>query len=426
MYDCNIKIFDNGLKVVAYKMPQMKSVALGLWLATGGRYESVSKRGISHFVEHLLFKGTEKRSATQIKNAIEGIGGVLNGFTSEEVTCYLVKVLGKHLTLGLDILSDMVLNAVFNPKDVERERFVILEEVKMYKDQPDQYVHELLGELMWPRQTLGIPLVGTHRTVTSLTREDLVAYRDRTYTPAHITVVACGDVDWERFVEECAVIFSAAKSGKVRHYKKMNVAQHRPKTNIFHKDTEQTHIAIGFHGISRQHPSRYAMDLLNIVLGANMSSRLFHELREKRGLAYAIGSHVNYYADGGVVSIDAGVDTRKISKAIRLILKELSKIRRRPVTKSEFERAREFYQGHLSFVLEDTVEHMLWLGKKVVTGDKPIDAEEVLQRVRDITIGDILEMAKDIFRPKNLNVAIVGPVRDEDKKAIQQIVQEFK
>ena len=167
MYKYNTKVLDNGLKIIAHKMPQMKSVALGIWIRAGGRYESLKTRGISHFAEHLLFKGTKKRTTTQIKNSIEGIGGSLNGFTSEEVTCYLVKVLGGHLELALDVLGDMVLNAKFDPKDIQRERFVILEEIKMYKDHPDQYVNELLGELMWPNQPLGIPLLGTFETINS-------------------------------------------------------------------------------------------------------------------------------------------------------------------------------------------------------------------------------------------------------------------
>lgn len=421
MYKYNTKILDNGLKIIAHKMPQMKSVALGVWIATGGRYENIKTRGISHFVEHLLFKGTKKRSTAQIKNTIEGIGGALNGFTSEEVTCYLVKVLGRHLELALDVLGDMVLNAKFDPKDVQKERFVILEEIKMYKDHPDQYVGELLGELMWPNQPLGVPLVGTLETVNSLARKDIIEYKDGTYNPSNITVVACGDVDWDLFAASCESIFSKKKRGKSHGYKKMAVSQRSPKAKLLNKETEQTHIAIGFHSLSRRDPARYAMDLLNIALGANMSSRLFHELREKRGLAYAISSHVSYYADGGAAFIEAGVDNRKISKAIQLIIKELSKIKNSPITKKEFDRAKEYYQGSLLFLLEDTISHMLWLGKKIVTGDEPIDVNKILSMINKATIDDVLRLSSKVFRKENLNIAVIGPTAEKEKENITEL-----
>ncbi len=406
-------------------MPHMKSAALGIWIAAGGRHENMKNRGISHFIEHLLFKGTKKRSTVQIKNAIEDTGGSLNGFTSEEVTCYLVKVLGKHLALGLDVLGDMVLNARFDPEDIRKERSVILEEIKMYKDQPDQYVNELLSELMWPKQTMGIPLVGTFQTVNSMKRSDLLGYKSRTYTPSSVTVVACGDVDWNVLVDSCRGIFSKRKRGRAYGYKKLEVGQRAPKTRLLNKDTEQTHIAIGFHGLSRSDPDRYAMDLLNVALGANMSSRLFHELREKRGLAYAIGSHVHYYADGGAAFIEAGVDNKKVSTAIRLILKELYKIKNSTITKKEFDRAREFYQGSLMFLLEDTTSHMLWLGKKIVTGDGPIDVNEVLSMVKKVTADDILQAASRVFTKRNLNLAVIGPTAEKERGLLGKITEEL-
>jgi len=418
-------VLENGLKVIARKMPQMKSVTLGVWIGTGGRHENTRNRGVSHFIEHLLFKGTKKRSTVQIKNSIEGIGGSLNGFTSEEVTCYLVKVLGRHLALGLDVLGDMVLNAKFDPEDIRKERYVILEEIKMYKDQPDQYVNELLGELMWPKQTMGIPLVGTFQTVNSMNRSDLVGYKNKAYGPSNITVVACGDIDWDVLVDCCYNLFSKRKRSKTCGYKKMEISQQAPKTRLFNKDTEQTHIAIGFHGLSRKDPFRYALDLLNVALGANMSSRLFHELREKRGLAYAIGSHVHHYADGGAAFIEAGVDNKKASRAIQVIIKELSKIKNYPVTKKEFERAKEYYRGHLMFLLEDTASHMLWLGKKIVTGDEPFDINEILSMLEKVTIDDVLHVASRVFKKRNLNIAVIGPTVEKEDKLVRRIAGEL-
>lgn len=425
MYKYNVTTLDNGLKVASYTMPQANSVALGVWIATGGRYENMKNRGISHFVEHLLFKGTKTRTAAEIKNSIEGIGGMLNGFTSEEVTCYLVKVLGRHLDLGVDILSDMVLNARFDARDVEKERFVILEEVKMYRDHPDQYVYELLGELLWPSQTMGIPLIGTFDTINSLKRDDLVRYKDESYNPANITIVACGNVVHGNLAAACDRIFSKSKVRKYHGFEKMKVAQRNFKSDIFRKETEQTHIAMGFHSISRKNPARYAMELLNIALGANMSSRLFHEIREKRGLAYHISSHARYYADGGVITIEAGVDNKKAVKAIDLTLRELEKIRKEPITKKEFERAREYYQGHLAFLVEDTADHMLWLGEKIVTRDEPVDMDAITDSIRKVRLEDTLALAADTFKRENLNIAIVGPMPDEEKKIIKDLAGRF-
>jgi predicted Zn-dependent peptidase len=205
----------------------------------------------------------------------------------------------------------------------------------------------------------------------------------------------------------------------------MKVAQRNFKSNLFRKETEQTHIAIGFHSISRNSPSRYAMELLNIALGANMSSRLFHEIREKRGLAYHISSHVRYYADGGVVTIEAGVDNKKAVKAIELTLKELEKIRKAPITKKELERAREYYQGHLAFLVEDTADHMLWLGEKIVTHDEPVDVDVIADNIRKVKLEDTLALAAETFKRENLNIAIVGPIKDKENKAIGDIAGRF-
>jgi predicted Zn-dependent peptidase len=424
MYKYNLTTLDNGLRVVSYPMPT-NSAALGIWVAAGGRYENMRNRGISHFVEHLLFKGTKKRTAAEIKNSIEGIGGLLNGFTSEELTCYLAKVLARHLDLGVDVLSDMVLNARFDPRDIEKERFVILEEIKMYKDHPDQYVYELLGGLLWPKQTLGVPLIGTFDTIKSLKREDLIRYKEESYNPSNIIIVACGKVKHYELTKICDKIFRKKKPRRFHGYERMKLSQKDFKSHLFKKETEQTHIAIGFHSISRKNPSRYAMELLNIALGGNMSSRLFHELREKRGLAYAISSHVRYYSDGGVVSVEAGVDNKNIIKAIDLILKELSKIRKKPITKKEFARAVEYYQGHLAFLVEDTADHMLWLGEKMVTDDKPIDIDVVYDRIKKVKLEETLKLAAETFRKGNLNIAIVGPLEDKSKNAINEIAKGF-
>jgi len=416
MYRYKRHSFDNGLTFIAGKMPGMKSVSIGIWVGVGGRYEDTKNRGISHFIEHLLFKGTRRMSGLAIKNTIEGIGGSLNGFTSEEVTCYLVKVLPRYQRLALDILSDMVLNASFNPRDLERERLVILEEIKMYKDQPDQYAEELLSGLLWPNQNMGIPLVGTYDIVKSLKREDLISYKRKTYNPANMAVAACGDVDSGALLNALKKRFLSKRGGERSRYEEMSIIRDGPTSNICRKETEQTHVAMGFHGISRENPSRHALDIMSIILGGNMSSRLFHELREKRALAYAVGSRVTYFNDGGALVIDGGVDKRRVTEFVKLTLKELMKLKARNVTADELKRAKEYYRGHLLFSLEETASHMLWLGKKVMTTGKVPDASAVLRNVDAVTARDVRDISKKIFRKDNLNVSAVGPLGAKDRE----------
>ncbi len=414
-----------GPTVLAQPMPSMKSVALGIWIRAGGRFETPADRGISHFVEHLLFKGTKKRSVTQIKHAIEGIGGSLNGFTSEEVTCYLVKVLGSHLSLGLDVLSDMVLHATCRERDVEKERTVVLEEIKMYRDHPDHYVHDVLAGMMWRGSLMETPLIGTHETVTAMTRRDLVRYKTRMYTPANSVIVACGDVRWKTLVEASRRAFTkAGTTSRAGHYPAVKVRR-RPGVRIVHRATEQTHVALGFHAIARGHRAHYALDLLNIILGANMSSRLFHEIREKRGLAYAISSHVSYYRDTGAFIVEAGIDNKKVIRALQLILKEIGRIVSAKVSDRELRRAKEYLRGNLAFTLEKTVDRMLWLGKRMLTNDE-MDHRTIVNRCEAVTAGEIQAIARTVFSPANLSIAAVGPLEAPVQKQISELAAAYR
>lgn len=421
----NKTVLDNGLKIVSYDMPHMKSVALGLWLSAGGRYEIEKEAGISHFIEHLLFKGTTNRSGKEIKEAIEGVGGNLNAFTSEEFTCYLVKIVEKYFKLSLEVLSDMVLNPLFKEEDIEKERMVILEEIRMYLDLPMQHVHQLLSELLWPNQPLGRNLAGTFETMASIKRENILAYHQQMYYPRRLIVAVAGPVKHKVIVEAVRDIFSKVKSKSPVGFSKAVEKQDRPMSNLFFKTTEQSHISLGFHALSRIHPDHYGLSLLHIILGANMSSRLFQEVREKRGLAYEIGSALRRYQDTGIFAVNAGVDNKKVCQAIKVILDEIKKVTAKLVLGKEFTRSKEFYIGQLKIALEDTMDHMLWVGENETSLNRVITLEEMIKKVKKVKIEDLKRIAQAIFKNNNLNLALIGPVEDKDKSEIEKTLNNF-
>lgn len=404
---------DNGLKVVTESMSQMESVAIGAWICAGGRYENPKNSGISHLLEHLLFKGTITRDMMKIKQEIEGRGGSFNGFTSEEHTCYLVKVLAKDARLGVDILSDMILNSRLAEEEVQKEKSVIMEEINMYKDIPSHYVHELLAEMMWPDQPLGMPLAGTVESVKALTRQDILSYRARYYNPANMLLIGTGRIDIESLVAMSEEYLAVAKGIAVSKFDKVKLEQKAAVLKINSKDTEQTHIALGFHALDRFHADRHAFSLANIILGANMSSRLFHIVRDELALCYEISSSTRRYDDCGAFVVSAGVDNKKLVKAIEVILNELGRMKVDPVSADELKRAKEYYKGQLLFALEDTMSHMLWLGEKIVSGEKDFSVKSILKNIEKIKPQDLIRVSREILREDKMNLAVIGPVKDE-------------
>lgn len=409
-------ILSNGLKIISHKMPGRDSAALGIWINVGGRYEGSASKGNAHFLEHLLFKGTQRYSCCRLKESIEGVGGSLNGFTSEELTCYLVKVPAGYLDIGLSVLSDMVINPLLPLHEIAKEKTVILEELKMYRDLPQSYVYELLDELLWPKQPLGSPVIGTVESVTSVDRKDLLDFKRKYYTASNIVVSACGKLEHEKLENNIAKLFSGLEAKEKNAFSAAKEAQKTPQLKFFYKDTEQTHVALGFRSFAREHHLKHALSMLHIILGANMSSRLFNEVREKRGLAYEIGTLVKRFQDTGAFIVHAGIDNGKVSAAIALILKELKKTKDSLVSPGEFSRAREFYIGQLKLVLEDTLEHMLWIGETTSTLDKAFTLDEIITEVNRVGRFDIREAARKIFKDANLNLSIIGPLKGSAAK----------
>jgi len=412
---------NNGLKIITHNMPRMQSVALGIWIKVGGRYELPRIKGVAHYIEHLLFKGSKKYSCRKIKESIEGVGGSLNGFTAEEFTCFLVKIPALHLNLAVDILSDMVLNPLFLQTDIEKERTVVLEEIKMYKDLPQSYVHELLDELLWPRQPLGASILGTFESISEMKRSDLADFKKHYYTPANIVVSAAGQLDHCKISSRIKHIFSSLPESKLNSFLNAKESQNNPQLKLLNKDTEQMHLALGFRSFKREHPLKHALGLLNIILGANMSSRLFNEVREKRGLSYEIGTQLKRFSDTGAFVVHAGTDNKKVIPAIGLILKELTKVKKSLVTVDEFQRAKDFYLGQLMLALEDTLDNMLWIGETTAALDKVYTLKDIIKEVSKVKRSDLQLVAREIFQENNINLSLIGPLKDKEKEIFAQL-----
>ncbi len=408
---------DNGVRVILNNMPHMESATVGVWIATGSRNEEERISGISHFLEHMVFKGTPARSTQKIKDEIEGRGGSLNGFTSEELTCYLAKVSARHVNIALDVLSDMALHAKVAKTDLERERNVIIEEIKMYRDLPNHQVIDILSELMWPDHALGRSVAGTIGSVSDITQKDLLDYKKMSYTPKNIVVVLCGKLKEADILKKINTIFSHAPKGGSIPITRFDHEQVRPQANIFFKDSEQTRISIGVHAFGRMHKDRYGLTLMHIILGANMSSRLFENIREKKGLAYEIGSDVKRYLETGGFVVHAGTSRSQAREVVSLILKELKKVKDAPVSLNELKKAKEYFKVQLLLALEDTMDHMLWLGERVVLSGKLPDKKAVIKKIDSVSCDDLQRIARSIFKTNGLSLAVVGPIKD--KEAIQ-------
>lgn len=409
---------ENGLRVLTVPMANRESAAVAVWVKAGGRYEPKKFSGISHFLEHLMFKGTPTRNTRQIKEEIEGVGGVLNAFTGEEMTCYFAKLLKQYYPRALDVLSDMVLHSTLPADELAKERTVILEEIKMYRDVPSHHVHDLMGELLWPDQSLGRTLAGSPETVSRMTRADILKYKKSYYHNSNILVSVSGDVDHDEVLTRVTGIYKTRRPKKPSAFIAAKNTQTRPRTHYYEKTTEQTHLVIGLHALPRMHPDRYKLGLLHVILGANMSSRLFEEVREKRGLAYEIKSGISGYQDTGSFTVSAGVETKKTVRAVAVIMKELAKMRKSFVKPGELRRAKDYFMSQVSLGVEDTLDHLLWAGEKALCSGELPDKVEIRREIETTTPEDIQRVAQGIFRTGNLNLSLIGPVPEKMQREI--------
>ncbi|MBU0633783.1 MAG: insulinase family protein [Candidatus Omnitrophica bacterium] len=413
-----ITCLKNGTKVATLTVPRANSVAMGAWIGIGGRYEPLPLSGISHFLEHLVFKGTKKRTFKQIKESIEGSGGLLNGFTTEELTCFFVKVLARDAAVGLDVLLDLVSNAQLKKTDMEKERLVIFEELKMYFDLPQHRLHDCLMRMLWPEHPLGRNIAGSFDTLNKMQHSHLLDHKKKYYRWDNMLIVSCGNVAHVKMVE---MVKNFTKNAKVQGafensgYEPVKYIQKQLQTKFINYNTKQTHIFLGMHGLKRTDRHRHALSLLHIILGANMSSRLFNEIREKKGLAYDIGTSLRRFNDTGAFIVHAGVIDNSCEIVLALILRELKKIRKNLVTRDEFVRARDYYTGQLLMGLEDTVDHMAWMGEQLSISGSIKSPLQVIDEICRVKIGDLTEVARMIFKGEKFNLSVIGRVKNRQK-----------
>lgn len=400
----------NGLTVATAEMPHMASVSLGVWVGVGGRHEPAALNGVSHFIEHMLFKGTRRRSARQISEAVEGVGGYLNAFTGEESTCFYSKARADRFAELLDVLMDMFLHSTFLPAEVEKERGVIKEELAMYHDQPQQLVQETLNQVLWPDHPLGRPLTGTETSLDGLDRAALVGYLRANYVSGATVIVAAGNIRHRQVVCAVTPYAAAVPEGRRPVYLPANDSQNAPRVKLLTRPTQQTQIALGIRGVSRHDERRYPIRVLNALLGECMSSRLFQIIREDLGLAYHISSAPTFFDDTGDIVISAGMDVENLRKTLKLIVRELRRLRDRPPGAAELRRARDYVIGQLDLSLEGTEHQMNWVGEQMLGYGAVHPAAETRRRLAQVTAGQVRRVAAELFQPERMNLALVSPL----------------
>jgi predicted Zn-dependent peptidase len=364
---------------------------------------------------HLLFKGTKRRSARRITESVEGLGGYLNAFTTEDHTCYYAKAAAEHLPTLCDVLGDMYLDSVFAQHEIEREREVIREEILMYRDAPAQHAQELLTATMWPRHPLGRPLTGTVASIGRLRRDDLVGFRDRHYNGATTIVTVAGPVYHERVLSLLTPVLSRLPRGRTPRFRRAGRAAGPAQVNLHTQDTEQTHLAMGFHAFGRADDRRFALKLLSVILGENMSSRLFQKLRERHGWCYNIQTSMVTLADTGAIHVYAGLDPANLERAIRLILRELQSLCEKAPGKTELKKARDYTIGQTLMGLESTSNQIMWMGESILGYGEVLDPSEIERRILAVTPQDIQRCACHCLSRAKLGLAIVGPLQEEEK-----------
>lgn len=401
-------VLANGVRIVTETMPAFRSATLGIWADVGSAAEEAERRGISHLVEHMLFKGTERRSAREIAEQMDGIGGNLNAFTDKETTCYYAKVMDQHVPLAVEVLTDMFLNSKFDPHELAKEQKVVLEEIKMYEDSPDELIHDLFIQTMWHGSDLGAPTIGFADTVSKLTPDDLRAHMCRHYTPNAVVVAAAGNVDHDRLVELFERAF-ANYSGRC-DLPLPETPQTTPNRLFRHKDSEQAYVVLGTRGLSVCDDRRYVLSVMDTILGGGMSSRLFQEIREKRGLVYTVYSFQAAYRGAGLFAVYAGTSPENVPECVSVVCDQFAQLRERPVGENELRLAKEHIKGSLTLSLESTSSRMIRLGRSEFSLGRQLTTEEIEQRVEAVSAAEIQTLAQELLAEDNMGLCVLGPV----------------
>jgi predicted Zn-dependent peptidase len=414
---CERTVLPNGLRILTSSMPHTHSVAVTIYVGAGSRYERNGEEGVSHYLEHMLFKGTEKRrTAKEIAEAIDGVGGLLNGATDREYTTYYIKVARPHLDLAVDVLCQLVRHPLIETAEIEKERQVVIEELAAVADAPAQIADLLLDGLLWPDNPLGRDVAGSAETVNGITRDTMLEYLGEQYAPNNTVVAVTGNVTHEEVVR----IFTDTLGG----WNRGSPASWLPATNangrrctVQYKATEQAHVTLAVRGIPLGHPDRHAMSFLSVILGEGMSSRLFMELREKRGLVYDVSSYAYYFLDTGAFNVYTGVDPKKAPEAVKVVISELERLRDRGPATDELTKARELSKGRMLMRMEDTRAVSGWIGVQELLLGKVRTVEDIVDEMDAVTIEDLQRVAREMIDPRRCYLAVVGPYRSDKRFA---------
>ncbi len=402
----------NGIRVVSETLPKSRSISIGVWVKVGSRHEPQELGGVSHFIEHMFFKGTQKRTVKDIAIEMDALGGEMNAFTSQETTTYYTKVLDEHLPAAIDILSDILLASRFDQVEMEKERKVILEEIKGVEDTPDDYIHELFTNTVWPDNPLGRPILGTKDTIKAMGHKDLLAYIESNYSPKEIVISVAGNFEHARLIELLNASFGRLSRPGTSKQETTPAFSHA--VNVRKKQLEQVQVCLGCKGLHYTHEDRYVITALNTVLGSGMSSRLFQEVREQNALVYTIYSYMTSYRDTGLLTIYAGTDPSNALEAIRLVVKEMKKIKEEGITPAEEARIRTQIKGSLVLSLESSSSHMSRLARQEIYFGKYISIDDIIKGVEKVTAEQVQRMARQLFTPENISLSILGPLNRSD------------
>lgn len=401
-------VLPNGIRVVTEYIPHVRSVSLGVWVETGSRDEKVDQRGFAHFIEHMMFKGTRKYSARDIAEIMDTSGGHLNAFTGKEQTCYYARVLDEQFPVAADILQEMLLNSTFSQEELDKERGVILEEIKMYEDTPDELVHDLLAEAIWADHPLGSSILGTKESILGVTRQNLLDFMGGYYTTDRIVIAAAGNIRHDQVISEFASVLEGLPN---KSFDRKDVYSVKlGETVLREKQTEQVHLCLGGPALCRQDKRKHALYLLDTIVGGGMSSRLFQELREERGLVYSTYSYHSSYRDGGSFGIYAGCGSDNSDQVVQIIQEQLTKLTTESVPEEELERAKSQLKGSLMLALESTTNRMTRLAKDEINYGKLFGPDEIVESIDKVSLEDIQELAEFLYQPQNWSIALIGPV----------------
>jgi predicted Zn-dependent peptidase len=407
-------VLPNGLRVLVAPMPHTRSVTVALFFGMGSRYEMSHEQGISHLVEHMMFKGSAKYPSAQlISETIEGVGGILNAATDKELTVYWAKVASRHADLAYDLLTDIVQHSLLEPSELQKEKRVVLEELGLAQDAPGEWVHQLMSELLWPDQPLGWEIAGTPQTVNALTRESLVQFVRRGYGPKNAVFMVAGDADPARVIDQVSSRITE-EGAPPPSWVPATEPEQAARIAGESRETEQAYLCLGGRGLPRLDPDRYALRLANAILGDGMSSRLFLEVRERRGLAYDVHSYINAFHDAGAVVISAGVEPEQVEPAMASILAEVDKMRQSPVPEAELRKVKEYLKGRTVLSLEDSASVAQWYATQELLTTELLTPDEVVEHIEQVTVEDVLRVSQRVFTDRWLNLAVIAPDLDKD------------